>query len=415
MNCVSCEHSFFVFKGVAMADIRKIFKHFISISKTKDYSLKKEFMYKDPITGVYNNRMFNETLTKLIDFEKNACNKKQVSLLLIDVSNFNIINKKYGFLSGDIVLKNIADVIKRNLNKNDILSRYEGVTFAVIMEGKDQKNAARIGEKIRDEVFNYFKNDSRINHDSHNISLGIASYPEITEDISQLFDHSVEALSHSKNSRSNEVKIYNNYFSFLDKQDLEDSELIKIIKILLTIIDTKDNYTYGHSERVAGYIYEFGKNLGMNERELNTLFISALIHDIGKIEISNEILNKKGKLTEKEYETVKTHTNIGGDIVSKIENIKKLHNVVRYHHERYDGKGYPDGLLGEEIPFEARMLAIADSYDAMLSRRPYRRGMNIKEALDEITKNAGSQFDPFLAGIFIEMIIGCNKDLLYNI
>lgn len=179
---------------------------------------------------------------------------------------------------------------------------------------------------------------------------------------------------------------------------------MQMMKTLATTIEAKDEYTKGHSYRVAEYSALIAKQLGWSENEVQNLRNAAFLHDIGKIGVPDTILNKPTKLSDEEYEIIKSHTIMGADILKDITIVSNLTDIARYHHERYDGKGYPDGLKGEEIPFHARIISVADSYDAMKSRRIYRNSLPDEIIRDEIVKNKGTQFDPQIADIFIELM-----------
>lgn len=178
---------------------------------------------------------------------------------------------------------------------------------------------------------------------------------------------------------------------------------------LASAIDAKDKYTHGHSSRVASYSREIARRAGKSETECRDLYIIALLHDVGKIGIPNSIINKEGKLTSEEYEIIKNHPKIGNQILKNITQIPHISDGAHYHHERYDGKGYPEGLAGENIPEIGRIIAVADAYDAMTSNRSYRKLLTQQIARSEIEKGIGTQFDPTFAKIMLEMI-GEDKD-----
>ena len=169
-------------------------------------------------------------------------------------------------------------------------------------------------------------------------------------------------------------------------------------------VDAKDHYTNGHSERVAKYAKEISRRMGKTEKEQDEIYELGLLHDIGKIGIAEDIINKKGKLTDEEYLAIKQHTIIGWDILKTITEIPWLSKGARWHHERYDGKGYPDGLVGEQIPEEARIICLADCYDAMTSKRSYSFPRPQHEVREEIERCMGTQFDPVIAKYMIDMI-----------
>ena len=187
---------------------------------------------------------------------------------------------------------------------------------------------------------------------------------------------------------------------------------MQIVQTLVKTIDAKDSYTNGHSARVAQYSGRLAKRSGFKEGERGRLEYTARLHDVGKIGVSDAILNKKGKLTEEEYAIIKEHSEIGAQILSTITELPDVAVGARYHHERYDGKGYPDGLKGEEIPLFARIIAVADSYDAMTSKRSYRDALPQELVRQEITRGIGTQFDPRIAKL---MLIIMDEDKAYKL
>ena len=185
-------------------------------------------------------------------------------------------------------------------------------------------------------------------------------------------------------------------------QDL--SELFyKTIKSIAQALDAKDQYTHGHSMRVTLYSLALAKKLNLPDEILEEIETTGLLHDIGKIAIPEKILLKPGKLTDEEFAVIKTHPELGKKLVEGIEKLNLVSNWLQYHHERYDGRGYPEGLSGEQIPISSRIIAIADTYDAMTSTRSYRKALSHQEAVDEIIRCSGSQFDPNLANLFISI------------
>ncbi len=179
---------------------------------------------------------------------------------------------------------------------------------------------------------------------------------------------------------------------------------IQVMQSLAGAIDAKDKYTKGHSQRVAMYAREIAKRYGYDDEKQDDIYFAGMLHDIGKIGIPNEIINKTGKLTDEEYEMIKTHPVIGAEILSNISEIPNIAVGARWHHERYDGKGYPDGLKEKDIPELARIIGVADAYDAMTSKRSYRDVLSQKIVRAEIEKGIGTQFDPVFAKIMLEMI-----------
>jgi putative nucleotidyltransferase with HDIG domain len=187
--------------------------------------------------------------------------------------------------------------------------------------------------------------------------------------------------------------------------DLVDS-YYSTVRTLVAAVEAKDSYTRGHSERVTAYAMALGQMLGLEEDTLDILRLASLLHDIGKIGVPESVLNKPGKLTDEEWLIIKRHPEVGASIVSNIrgQGVDTIAGIVRHHHERFDGHGYPDGLQGENIPFLARVLAVADSYDAMTSRRSYRGSLRKAKVLRELQNGCGSQFDEKAAVAMVELI-----------
>ena len=176
------------------------------------------------------------------------------------------------------------------------------------------------------------------------------------------------------------------------------------IETFTGFIDAKDPYTNGHSNRVAQYTRLIAEEMGFDGEELDRIYYVALLHDCGKIGVPDNILGKPGRLTDEEFEIIKSHTTHGSEILSHFKSLPNVNECARFHHERYDGKGYPEGLKGEDIPLIARMICVADSYDAMNSNRVYRKKLTKEDIINEIEKNKGTQFDPAIADVFLKLI-----------
>lgn len=196
--------------------------------------------------------------------------------------------------------------------------------------------------------------------------------------------------------------------NLITSQDLHD-----IVDALSAALDAKSSFTCGHSERVAELSLLLAKGLGLSEVEQERIHIGAHLHDIGKIGIPDEILNKPGKLTDSEFSIIRQHPGIGSNIVGKVQVFQSVTDIVRHHHERFDGKGYPDRLKGEEISLGARIVAMADAFDAMITIRPYRLALSFNEVLEEIKVCRGSQFDPKIVDAFF-VLVEKNEPLVFD-
>ena len=201
----------------------------------------------------------------------------------------------------------------------------------------------------------------------------------------------------------------------LEKSSLEISELNQeLLETLSVVVDLRDPYVLGHSRQVTRYAVQLARKMGLDDHRVEMIHKSGLVHDIGKLGISENILLKPGKLSKNEYDIVKEHVNLSAEILNTSKSLSTLIPYVRHHHERYDGSGYPDHLKGEEIPLEARILSVADAVEAMASDRPYRRAHNLKQIIDELQKNAGTQFDPTVVQAFIQLARSQGDKLIVN-
>lgn len=197
---------------------------------------------------------------------------------------------------------------------------------------------------------------------------------------------------------------YFQYRHIREKQRINEELIAQTMRTFANTIEAKDMYTKGHSRRVSVYSRELAKRAGLKEDDIQRVYYSAILYDIGKVIIPDDILNKKGRLTEEEMEVMRRHTIIGAEILRDFSTVPHIESIVRHHHERYDGTGYPDKLTGKEIPFESRIICIADCYDAMSSNRCYQTKKVSSEIIEEIKRCSGTQFDPVLADFFIGMI-----------
>ncbi len=201
------------------------------------------------------------------------------------------------------------------------------------------------------------------------------------------------------------VRLQRHLADEVEKKTMEYEELfIQVVESLATAIDAKDTYTNGHSVRVAEYSKEIAKRFGYDEEKQDAVFMMGLLHDVGKIGVPDSVINKPDRLTDEEFAQIKTHPEVGARILSNIKKMPRLADGARWHHERYDGRGYPDGLSGTDIPEEARIIAVADAYDAMTSNRSYRSSLAQDIVRAEIIKSKGTQFDPQFADIMVKMI-----------
>lgn len=357
---------------------------------------------KDHLTGLYNHGYFKEILQEQFADAKKL--KQPFSLALLDLDDFKKYNDRNGHLQGDKLLQFFGELLKKAVDGTDfVAARYGGEEFAILMPNTTKEEAYAFLDRLRKQVNDtYFSGVEHVPYRCLSFSCGIAEMEKGMYDSDELIHKADQALYYAKAQGKNNVQIYSEHNICLDeikfKQDLDTLE--QQVKFFLS----KDVYTYRHSKRVFKYASEFSQMLDLTDHERQTLVLGALIHDIGKIEVPRDILNKEGKLERHEWEIVKKHVTWGKEIIASEKQFDDLIPLVELHHERYDGKGYPYGLKGEEIPKLARILCIIDSFDAMTTERPYQRTKTFEEAVSEIMRCAGTQFDPFYAKLFTKFI-----------
>jgi diguanylate cyclase (GGDEF)-like protein/putative nucleotidyltransferase with HDIG domain len=357
---------------------------------------------KDYLTGLYNHGFFKEMLNEHFHDAKKL--KQLFTLALLDLDDFKKYNDRNGHLQGDKLLQFFGELLKKAVDGTDfVAARYGGEEFAILMPNTTKEEAHAFLDRLRKQVNDtYFSGVEHIPYRCLSFSCGIAEMEKGMYDSGELIHKADQALYYAKAQGKNNVQIYSEHNICLDeikfKQDLDTLE--QQVKFFLS----KDVYTYRHSKRVFKYASEFSQMLDLTDHEKQTLILGALIHDIGKIEVPRDILNKEGKLEKHEWEIVKKHVTWGKEIIAAEKQFDDLIPLVELHHERYDGKGYPYGLKGEEIPKLARILCVIDSFDAMTTERPYQRTKTFEEAVSEIIRCAGTQFDPFYAKLFTEFI-----------
>lgn len=357
----------------------------------------------DELTGLHNHRYFQEALENLMQCADSE--NTSISMLFMDIDYFKNYNDINGHQAGDVVLKEVGQILKESVRENDIVARYGGEEFAVILPNTIEEDAINVGERIRMNIQNtYFYGQENQPNKNMTISIGVSSYPLRSNNKHQFINTADDALYRAKSLNKNRVEVYYSVLEEISDHIYIDEETVNSLKRLINMINKKDRYTYGHTERVVIYLGWFSNYLKLDEKDELRLKLAAYLHDIGKIEISEEVLNKKEKLTDLEYDMLKKHPQMGVDLIRHIKAFEELLPAIKHHHERYDGRGYPDNLKGDKIPYLARMISIADSFDAMTSHRPYNNRKRHEEAIKELRRCSGSQFDPELVEKFINMI-----------
>jgi len=356
-----------------------------------------ELSSTDELTGLYNRRHFYDVLEA--EMARTARYKRPFTLVLLDLDGFKEYNDRFGHLNGDAVLKSLGQTLRSTLRKSDTSFRYGGDEFAIILAGTGSQRAKGVIERIRMKWLQTPKARYPMLETPLGFSAGIAQFPEHADTADGLVFMADSALYHAKQGGGYRVVVASDLES-LSPEILETATPDHVYALASTV-DAKDPYTYGHSKNVADIACKIGIEIGMSAKELADLRNVSLLHDIGKLGVPDAILTKPGKLTREECEIVKRHSADGERIVSYVKDLSPLVHMIRHHHEWYDGSGYPDGLKGEAIPLGARIITIADAYDTMTGRRPYREPVSPSEALEELVRCSGTQFDPNLVEAFV--------------
>lgn len=357
----------------------------------------------DELTGVFNKRFFHITLEN--ELKKSVKQKCSIGLIMIDIDNFSMYNDLYGYNYGDELLRKTADILKKIIDDEGLLFRYECDGFAVLVKDREIKSLEQLANDllINFDTLKISYYDVKLAN-KITISIGVSVYPSISTSKDELLSHASAALYQAKNMGEDKVNFYKDVMMLVRENVKSEEQIVGVFKGLLSTMNAKENYTYGHCERVSNYAVMIGKKLGLEASEIHTLLYAGLLQDIGKIEVPKYVLNKSGILTEEEYKMICKHPIYSANILEPLSGKNNLIDYVIHHHERFDGDGYPHGLKGDEISLGARILCVADCFDAMLSERPYRRSMSKEEAFLELKKCSGSQFDPMIVEAFIDCI-----------
>lgn len=380
----------------------------VVIENAQLYVAAKQQAITDGLTKLYNHRHFHEVLGNFISERKDEI----FSVAMIDVDLFKLYNDLYGHSAGDRALEKIADILRTATRKEDFIARYGGEEFAIIFPEIEGQQSMQAIEVLRKSVENCFVASKNV-EEFLTISVGVASYPKDGTTAEEVLVHADSAMYMAKRNGRNQCVLYSTIAevgstdiavdTMQNMQDSIRSAYFSSIYALAATIDAKDHYTYGHSENVSRYAVTLAEAAGFNEEKQTIVRNAGLLHDIGKIGVPENILTKTDALSTEEYDIMKKHVDISITIIKHIPSLIKVIPAIMSHHERYDGKGYPRGIKGDNIPVEGRCLCIVDAFDAMTTDRPYRKALSPNQAIIELKKQSGTQFDPELTEIFIKL------------
>lgn len=329
--------------------------------------------YHDQLTGLYNRHFFEAELSRL-DVERNL----PFTIAMIDVNGLKLTNDAFGHEAGDLLLISVANVLKKECRTDDIISRVGGDEFVILLPKTDHNQADFIVKRIY-KAFDNLKVDNII----VSVSIGWETKENAHQNMKEVFAKAEDYMYRKKITESQSMR----------------NQTIKVI--MQTLHDTNPREKL-HSERVSKLCRKIGQAMKLDEETIKELEITGLMHDIGKIAINNDILNKPGKLTDLEFEEIKKHPEISYHILKSADVYTRLAEYVLSHHERWDGKGYPRGLSGDDIPLVSRIITVADAYEAMTAVRTYKEAFSNEKAIEELKRCSGTQFDP-------EIVRACEK------
>ena len=373
--------------------VQKERKRANAISRDREAKLQ-DIASRDDLTQLQNRRFFYERLQE--EMEKAERSRKQLSIAMIDVDDLKAINDDFGHQVGDVVLHQLARTLNRTVEPGHVTARLGGDEFAVIMPNADRREADQLARRLWDEL-----SAAPVWENEHasiyvGVSIGIGGYPWGGTDLEDVIHWADAKLYANKLER----KGFNHAPSAAGENRLSSA----VVQVLSTALDIRDRMTHRHARRVARMAVAVAKEMGLDQQPVLEIEYAAALHDIGKIGVADSILRKAASLDEAEWREIRRHSELGYEILKGIDFLSGAAEIVWAHHERYDGKGYPRGLAGEEIPLGARVFGVVDAYDAMTSRRPYRQSMSREHAAIEIARNSGTQFDPQVVEAFLMMI-----------
>jgi diguanylate cyclase (GGDEF)-like protein len=403
----------------------------------------------DGLTGVKTHRFFMEALSS--EWKRSSRAGRSFALVLMDLDRFKFVNDFYGHLEGDLVLQRVGQILETNCRRSDVVARYGGDEFVILMPETAMEQARQLAGKLR----SWIAADPLLREKNISASFGIACYPlhgSSPQELIQVADASMYLSKHQGGNTvstadhvdPNEARrwkrdvleaylgvtlkrlfstgpeafeeIYQRLRQFTDSLPSTEppagpvatdgplalpQSILETVTFLAYAIDAKDQYTQGHSQKVSAYAALLAEALGMSDPEVEEIRLGAVLHDVGKVGIPEQILNKSGPLNPEEWEIMKTHVNFGGKLLEPLVPLARIRQMVLHHHEFFDGSGYPKTLSGEAIPLGARIITIADSYDTITSDRSYKKGRTADEALAELERCANTQFDPRLVDAFV--------------
>ncbi len=360
-------------------------------------SLYRNLAYHDGLTGCPNRRHLDEFIIEAVASAQ--VTGQPLTVAYLDIDNFKLINDFVGHEEGDAILRGVANALRHAIKEPATFGRFGGDEFVVVFPGTDPQTIRRTVDKVRAEVAAIqVVNRSQISLPTR-ISCGLATFHGY-ETPRQLVGDAEDQMYLDK-TVAPAVKPYE---TSLSSQGLVKLSTLKALRNLVRAIDRRDSYTRYHSDHATQAALRLMNHLRLPQDQISAVTIGGPIHDLGKIVIPDEILRKPGPLTASERRTMEEHPVIGAAMAAAVTDYESVVDLVRHHHERFDGNGYPGGLRGHEISYSTRIFSIADAFSAMTTDRPYRRALTLDQAIAEIRAGAGTQFDPDIAPEFANLM-----------
>ena len=332
--------------------------------------------FHDNLTGLYNRAYFEEEIKRL-----DTKRQFPLSFIIGDINRLKLVNDAFGHIQGDKLIVKVAEVLKAFCRQEDAVARWGGDEFTILLPQTKKEDAEEIINRIKNVCIVTSEHEIPIS-----ISLGTATKEKINQDIQDVIKEAEDNMYRSK--LIERKSIYSSITSSLERTLYEKS------------LETRE-----HAERLKKFSQEIGKTINLPDNKLDELSLLSSLHDIGKIAISEEIITNRRKLTKKEWVLIKKHPEIGYNICESNPQLIHIAEGVLGHHEWWNGQGYPHGLNGDNIPITSRIISIVDAYDVMVSGRNYKKAITKKEAIKELKRCSGTQFDPNLVDIFINIVL----------
>jgi diguanylate cyclase (GGDEF)-like protein len=364
----------------------------------------------DKITNLYNIRIFRERLKE--EVARSARYGQDFSVLMLDIDKYSQYSSRFGKKAAEEVLAMVGYAVRDCIRNVDIGSYYGDSKFAVILPHTDHGGAKIVAERMREKMERVLLFKGISSESSLTASVGIATFPLTAVSDDDIVQHALQAVTAAQKNGGNRFYTASDISGEASDKEEVTPQVSPVVACsdmnmayaIVSAVDAKDRYTSIHSQNVSHYCVGIAKIIGLSGRKIEQIRIAGILHDIGKIGVPDDIVMKPGPLNDKEWQAMSKHPEIGANIISQIPGLSECALAIKHHHERFDGKGYPSGLKGDRIPLDARIIAVAETYDNLTTEKPYRNILRPQEAIEELKRNSSTQFDPVPLTAFIRFI-----------